>query len=124
MVSQLDLQASEGGSAAREVSEDGGCHNPACKGLKQDLEDKVSVLETELHAVRKRFRRYAHRRVLPQVAAEVQAKAGPSTVGKKRSRAARRAEEEADEAGGPQQEAATGTEEEAAETEEEAGPSK
>ncbi|KAJ8396807.1 hypothetical protein AAFF_G00014060 [Aldrovandia affinis] len=50
-----------------------------------------------------------------QDAAEVQREAGPSTIGKKRTRAARRAEEEADEAGGPQQEVA-------AEIEEEAGP--
>ncbi|KAJ8333414.1 hypothetical protein SKAU_G00414220 [Synaphobranchus kaupii] len=95
MVSQLDLQASEGGSAEREVAEDGGCQNAACDRQRQDLEDKVSRLEKELRALRRRFRRYVHRRVVPQVAAEVQAEAGPSTVGKKRSRKARRAEEEA-----------------------------
>ncbi|KAJ8348551.1 hypothetical protein SKAU_G00271400 [Synaphobranchus kaupii] len=110
MVSQLDLQASEGGSAEREVAEDGGCQNPACDRQRQDLEDKVSRLEKELRALRRRFRRYVCRRVVPQVAAEVQAEAGPSTVGQKRSRAEE--EEEADEAGGPEREEAAEMEEE------------
>ncbi|KAJ8396465.1 hypothetical protein AAFF_G00017710 [Aldrovandia affinis] len=70
MVSQLDLQASEGGSL------------PQVTSAEQDT-------------------------------AEVQGEAGPSTIGKKRTMADRRAEEEADETGGPQQEVATEIEEEA-----------
>ncbi|KAJ8390490.1 hypothetical protein AAFF_G00102870 [Aldrovandia affinis] len=131
MVSQLDVQASEGGSPVpshqeESEEEEGHCNNPACKRQKQALEKKNSNLETELNRLRKRYRHHFRqslvKAVLPQVtlaekdAAEVQGEAGPSTFGKKRTRATRRAEEEADEAGGPQQEAAT-------EIEEEAGPS-
>ncbi|KAJ8333412.1 hypothetical protein SKAU_G00414200 [Synaphobranchus kaupii] len=103
MVSQLDLQASEGGPAEREVAEDGGCQNPACDRQRQDLEDKVSRLEKELRALRRCFRRYVRRRVVREAAAGT--------------------EEEAAETEEQEEAAETEEKEEAAETEEEAGPS-
>ncbi|KAJ8362179.1 hypothetical protein AAFF_G00390770 [Aldrovandia affinis] len=72
MVSQLDVQASEGGSPVpshqeESEEEEGHCNNPACKRQKQALEKNLSDLETELNRLRKRYRHHFHQSLVKAV---------------------------------------------------------